>query len=277
MEALERVLAEKPEAQPAAPAPFEKFYAIELKNVSFSYGDRAAPAVRGITLSIRAGETVAFAGPSGSGKSTLIKLLVGLYKPASGVFRINGVPGGEIDYRAFRKRIGYVSQETQLFAGTVRENLLFVRPEAADRECVEALGQAAAFPILERGGRGLDTRIGEGGVKLSGGERQRLAIARALIRNPELLIFDEATSHLDSATERAITDTIKAIGRSRKNLTMVLVAHRLSTIRHAQCIYVLAKGRVAEKGNHAALLAEGRLYAALWREQVSEEPLGFNG
>ena len=180
---------------------------------------------------------------------------------------LNGTPGDRINYETYRSRIGYVSQETQLFAGTIRENLLFVRPGASDKECMTALEQAATLSIIERGEKGLDTKIGEGGIKISGGERQRLAIARALLRDPELIIFDEATSSLDSLTERAITDTIRSIATLRPNLMSVSVAHRLSTIAHADRIYVLAKGNIVEEGNHAELLEREGLYAALWKEQ----------
>jgi ATP-binding cassette subfamily B protein len=184
---------------------------------------------------------------------------------------VNGIDASQIDSDALRGRIGLVTQETQLFAGTIRDNLLFVNPKATDAECIEVLRQAAALPIIERGGKGLETKIGEGGIKISGGERQRLAIARALLRQPELMIFDEATSSLDSITERAITATIRMLTTAgttgaQRRMT-VLVAHRLSTIAHAQRIHVLAKGRVVETGTHDSLLGLNGLYAALWREQ----------
>ncbi|MEA2491932.1 MAG: ATP-binding cassette, subfamily bacterial, partial [Acidobacteriota bacterium] len=216
---------------------------------------------------IRAGETVAFVGPSGSGKTSLVKLLVGLYPPTEGRLAINGTDSREIDQDALRARLGLVTQDTQLFAGTIRDNLLFVQPDATDAQCIEVLRQAAALPIIERGGKGLDTKIGEGGIKISGGERQRLAIARALLRNPELMIFDEATSSLDSITERSITETIRELTIAGHRRMTVLVAHRLSTIAHAQRIHVLAKGRIVETGTHDSLLGTNGLYAALWREQ----------
>jgi ATP-binding cassette subfamily B protein len=200
----------------------------------------------------------------------LLKLLVGLYRPTSGKILLNGSSSDEIDFRTFRRRVGYVAQETQLFAGTIRENLLFVRPDATDAQCLVALDHAAAMPIVERGGKGLDTRIGESGIKISGGERQRLAIARALLRDPELVIFDEATSSLDSITEKSITETIRRIAELRPSLLTVLVAHRLSTVAHADRIYVLERGRLVEQGTHQELLAAGNLYAALWREQQGE-------
>ncbi len=267
MEQLREVFSAPIEKKPedaVDPGPIRE---IAFKNVSFTYGNVEQPALRHVTLSLSAGKTVAFVGPSGSGKSTLVKLLVGLYAPTAGAISWNGIDGKKVDYEKIRQRIGLVLQETQLFAGTVRENLLFVRPEATDAECWEALKLAAADSVFERTGMGLDTRIGEGGVKLSGGERQRLAIARALLRNPELIIFDEATSSLDSITEKAITGTIQRIEQSKQNLVTVLVAHRLSTVSHADTIYVLEKGKVIESGTHGELLKISGLYAALWREQ----------
>lgn len=267
MERLQEIFDMKMEERPANPAPIGPLEELRFKNVSFGYRENVEEALHGVTLPLRSGMTVAFVGPSGSGKSTFLKLLVGLYAPTKGTYTVNAADIQRIDLRAFRSRIGYVSQETQLFAGTIGENLRFVRPEASDKDCMETLRQAAVLPILKRGSEGLDTRIGEGGVKLSGGERQRLAIARALLRDPELLIFDEATSHLDSTTERAITETIRDIERTRPKLMTVLVAHRLSTVRHADMIYVLAKGRIIEEGRHDALVKAHGLYAALWREQ----------
>jgi ATP-binding cassette, subfamily B, bacterial len=196
-----------------------------------------------------------------------VKLLVGLYRPTGGRLTINGTDVADVDSAQLRSRIGLVTQDTQLFAGTIRDNLLFVNPSATDEQCIEVLRHAAALPIIERGGKGLDTKIGEGGIKISGGERQRLAIARALLRQPELMIFDEATSSLDSITERSITETIRALTSGTHRRMTVLVAHRLSTIAHAQRIHVLAKGHVVETGTHDSLLATNGLYAALWREQ----------
>jgi len=195
-----------------------------------------------------------------------------LYKPTNGKMLINNETDfTKIDFEKFRKRIGLVSQETQLFSGTIRENLLFVSPKASDKDCMEALGSAAVANILDRGEKGLDTKIGEGGMKLSGGERQRLAIARALLRNPNIIIFDEATSSLDSLTEQEITKTILEIEKTRPDLITILVAHRLSTIAHAEKIYVLEKGRIIEKGKHGELVTKAGLYAALWRQQASLE------
>jgi len=267
MEMLQGILSIKPEEKPANPVTLGPLESIVFDNVSFDYAEGQIPALKNVDLSIKNGESVAFAGYSGSGKTTLIKLIVGLYRPTKGAISMNGVDGARIDYDLFRRRIGYVSQETQLFAGTLRENLLFVNPSATDEDCLHALKSAAVMAIADRGGKGLDTRIGEGGIKISGGERQRLAIARALLRNPDLIIFDEATSSLDSITERSITDTIKDIAKSRPNLITVMVAHRLSTIAHADRIYVLQKGSIMEQGPHQKLLKNDGIYAALWKEQ----------
>ncbi len=267
LELLEQILKLPPQPKPAAPTELSALNTISFRGVGFHYESSRTPAVNNITFELARGQTVAFVGPSGSGKSTLVKLLVGLYQPTEGALLVNEVNVNRIDYESFRQRLGYVSQETQLFAGTIRENLLFVRPQATDAECLAALRQAEALSIIERGGQGLETKIGEGGIKISGGERQRLAIARALLRNPELIIFDEATSSLDSLTEQAITQTIRRIAQVRPNLMTVLVAHRLSTVAHANAIYVLEKGNLIEQGTHSQLVQAGGLYAALWRGQ----------
>ncbi len=267
LEKLEEILSIKPEEKPKHGAAIDSLESIAFKSVDFEYQSGSVPALKNINLEIRNGEKVAFVGYSGSGKSTLVKLLVGLYKPTKGKLLLNSIDSRTVDYDAFRRRIGYVSQETQLFAGTIRENLLFVNPSATDDDCWEALRSASVASIAERGGKGLETRIGEGGIKISGGERQRLAIARALLRNPELIIFDEATSSLDSITEKSITETIREIARSRPNLITVMIAHRLSTIAHADTIHVLQKGKIVEEGNHGELLRKDGIYAALWKEQ----------
>src|SRR5262249_45590164 len=152
------------------------------------------PALKGISFGVSRGETIAFVGPSGAGKTTLVKLLVGLYRPNQGHILYNGIPEDEVDIERLRERIGFVTQDAQLFSGTIRENLKFVRPDATDAECIDVVRQAAVETLLARAARGLDTLIGEGGVKVSGGEKQRLSIARALLRRPQLLVFDEATS-----------------------------------------------------------------------------------
>ncbi len=268
MEKLQEILAIPSEEKPAHPVSIDSLKTVEFKDVSFGYQSGALIALANMNLTIKSGETVAFAGYSGSGKTTLIKLLVGLYKPTKGTILLNGVNGDTVDYDALRRKIGYVSQDTQLFAGTLRDNLVFVMPDATDDDCWKALRSASVEAIAERGGLGLDTKIGEGGIKISGGERQRLAIARALLRDPELIIFDEATSSLDSITEKSITETIHQIAKSRPNLITVMVAHRLSTLARADRIYVMRKGGVVEQGSHAELLKDpDGLYSALWKEQ----------
>jgi ATP-binding cassette subfamily B protein len=215
------------------------------------------------------GETVAFVGPSGAGKTTLVKLLVGLYRPQAGRIYYNGTAQGEVGMEELRERIGFVTQDAQLFSGSIRENLRFVRPDATDEECLEVLRQASVDGLLRRADRGLDTVIGEGGVKISGGEKQRLSIARALLRRPQLLVFDEATSSLDSLTEEGISQTIRDVAASRDAITC-LIAHRLSTVLHAERIYVLERGSIVESGRHAELVENKGLYYAMWRQQVGE-------
>ncbi|MHB8801101.1 MAG: ABC transporter ATP-binding protein, partial [Thermoanaerobaculia bacterium] len=208
-------------------------------------------------------------GPSGSGKSSLVKLLVGLYAPTGGVITIDDVPTNELRYNRVRRQIGFVTQDPQLFSGTIRENLQLVKPDATDEEMLEALRQASAGPLLERSGEGLDTRLGESGLRVSGGERQRISIARALLRHPRLLIFDEATSALDSITEREITASVRELSGSRRHMVL-LIAHRLSTIAHADTIHVLERGRIVETGSHDELVEKRGLYYAMWRQQIGE-------
>lgn len=209
------------------------------------------------------GETIAFVGPSGAGKSTLVKLLVGLYRPQEGKIFYNGVDGDDLNFEELRTQIGFVTQDTQLFAGTIKENLIFVYPQATDEQVLEALHKASCDSLLQRAEKGIETVIGEGGLKLSGGEKQRLSIARALLRQPHLLIFDEATSALDSITEEEITNTIRSISKEKEQIT-VMIAHRLSTIMHADRIYVLEKGQIVETGSHNELIADKGLYYAMW-------------
>lgn len=270
-EKLEEILKMPPQEKPVSPISLASLNSLVFKRVSFKYHSADKPSVQDINLTIKGGETVAFVGPSGSGKTTLVKLLVGLYAPSEGKIFMNGEDSSGIDYDKLRKRIGFVSQETQLFAGTIRENLLFVNPKANDAECLDVLRLASITGILERSEQGLDTKIGEGGIKISGGERQRLAIARALLRNPDLIIFDEATSSLDSLTEKEITKTIQQIIIARPHLMVILIAHRLSTVTHADKIYVLEKGEIVEQGAHTSLLRKRGLYSALWREQSSSK------
>lgn len=245
---------------------------LEFSEVAFKHQTAQYRALDGISFDVKKGETIAFVGPSGAGKSTLVKLLVGLYRPQEGTIYYNGVDGNEMNFDEVRNQIGFVTQDTQLFAGTIRENLLFVYPDATQEDLLEALHKASCDNLLKRAEKGIDTMIGEGGLKLSGGEKQRLSIARALLRRPHLLIFDEATSALDSITEEEITNTIRNISLEKEQIT-VMIAHRLSTIMHAHRIYVLEKGQVVETGNHYELLAEKGLYYAMWRQQIGERKL----
>jgi len=257
------------EARPAEPLQLGELETLEFKEVVFRHQSSHQNAIDGLSFKIKKGETIAFVGPSGSGKSTLVKLLVGLYLPVEGHIYFNDLPSDGIRYNDMRRQIGFVTQETQLFFGTIRDNLLFVKPSATEEEMIEALHRASCDGLLSRSGRGLDTLLGEGGMKLSGGEKQRIAIARALLRHPRLLIFDEATSALDSLTEQAITETVRTISSQRDPMT-ILIAHRLSTILHADKIIVLEKGKVAEQGTHAELVEQKGLYYAMWRQQIGE-------
>lgn len=260
-----------PEPKATNPTPIGTVSELEFKNVSFFYhSSKDVAALSDISYRVARGETIAFVGPSGSGKTSLMKLLVGLYTPTSGTINYNDVAYDKIDKEELRTQIGFVTQDTQLFSGTIRENLLFVSPNATDKECMEALEKAQCQNLLERGGKGLDTVIGEGGVKVSGGEKQRLSIARALLRKPNLLIFDEATSALDTLTEQEISKTVQSIGETKEHIT-ILIAHRLSTIMHADRIYVLEKGFIAESGTHKNLIEQKGLYAAMWRQQIGEK------
>jgi ATP-binding cassette subfamily B protein len=255
--------------KPENPKPLSKIEQLTFNDISFKHLTGKSNALNHINFSVEKGETIAFVGPSGSGKTTLVKLLVGLYQPVEGEVFYNKISGREINLDQLREKIGFVTQDTQLFSGTIRENLQFVKPNASDEECLKVLRQAACYTLLARADKGLDSVIGEGGVKVSGGEKQRLSIARALLRNPDILVFDEATSSLDSITEEEITATIKDVSVLSEQIT-ILIAHRLSTIRHADRIYVLEKGQIIEQGKHEDLLADKGLYYAMWRQQVGE-------
>ncbi|HET6994873.1 MAG TPA: ABC transporter ATP-binding protein, partial [Chitinophagaceae bacterium] len=269
LENFETLMKKEPEKQAAEPKHLGQIQTLEFTHVAFKHRTAAHKAINDISFKVKTGETIAFVGPSGSGKTTLMKLLVGLYRPQEGKILYNGIDENNIDFDDLRNQIGFVTQDTQLFSGTIKENLLFVNPAANDQDVMDVLRKASCQSMLARAEKGLDTMIGEGGLKLSGGEKQRLSIARALLRRPKLLLFDEATSALDSLTEEEITDTIREISREGKQVT-ILIAHRLSTIMHADRIYVLEKGDVVETGNHESLLEEKGLYYAMWRQQIGE-------
>lgn len=270
---FEAILKIPKEPKPANPVPVGRLDLLAFDEVTFMHQSASLPAVSDISFSARRGETIAFVGPSGAGKTTLVKLLVGLYRPRTGHILYDGQPETDVDLEQLRERIGLVTQDTQLFSGTIRENLLFVRPNATDEECLAMLHRAACHSLLARADRGLDTVIGEGGVKVSGGERQRLSIARALLRQPHLLVFDEATSSLDSLTEEGIVETIREVAEARETIT-ILIAHRLSTVLHADRIYVLEMGRIVESGRHEELVDQKGLYYAMWRQQIGERRQG---
>ena len=265
-----KTIMDKPiEEKPLRPKALTKLDNFEFQNVTFKHLTAKYPALENINFKVNKGETIAFVGPSGSGKTTLVKLLVGLYQPLEGTIKYDGINGREIDLDNLREQIGFVTQDTQLFAGTIKENLLFVKPNATDEQILDVLQKASCHSLLNRADKGINTMIGEGGVKVSGGEKQRLSIARALLRKPSLLVFDEATSSLDSITEDEITQTIKGINNTHDMVT-ILIAHRLSTIMHANRIFVLEKGKIIEEGNHFDLLDSKGLYYAMWRQQVGE-------
>jgi ATP-binding cassette subfamily B protein len=266
---FEALMNKPTEQTPTNPTNIGAIEQLAFENVGFQHQTASFKAIDNINFVAKKGETVAFVGPSGAGKSTLVKLLVGLYNNQEGSILVNGTDTRNIDMNALRNQISFVTQDTQLFAGTIKENLAFVAPEATDEAMLEALTKASCTNILDKGGNGLATVIGEGGLKLSGGEKQRLSIARALLRHPHLLIFDEATSSLDSLTEESITDTIRELSTEREQIT-IMIAHRLSTIIHANRIYVLEKGKVIEEGTHQSLLEEKGLYYAMWRQQIGE-------
>jgi ATP-binding cassette subfamily B protein len=255
--------------KPLTPVPLQDLQRLTFRRVGFTHQSASSPALTDISFEVARGDTIAFVGPSGAGKTTLVKLLVGLYAPQSGDILYNGHPAATIDLDRLRERIGFVTQDAQLFSGSIRENLLFVNPAATDAECLDVMRQAACDSLLARADRGLDTVIGEGGVKVSGGEKQRLSIARALLRRPHLLVFDEATSSLDSLTEEEIGQTIRDVA-ARQDVITILIAHRLSTIMHADRIFVLERGIVVETGTHAELLGQKGLYYAMWRQQIGE-------
>ena len=238
--------------------------AIVLEDVTFKYGCRDQ-VLKNVNLRIPAGATVAIVGESGSGKSTLLKLLMRFYDPVQGRILVDGLDARDLQLSSWRSRIGLVSQEPFIFNGTMRDNIALGRPDATMADVVQAARSADLDRFIASLPDRYDTAIGERGANLSGGQRQRLAIARALLAKPEILIFDEATSHLDTATERAIQ---KSLQTTLVGKTAVLVAHRLSTVKDADLIYVLHAGQVVEQGTHEQLLAQRGRYASLWQTQT---------
>lgn len=272
---FEQIMQTPAEPKPVKAQQLGEINSLVFDDVSFRHRTAIHNALSHISFTVNRGETIAFVGPSGSGKSTLVKLLVGLYHPLQGHIRYNHIDSTAIEMDELRQQLGFVTQDTQLFSGSIKENLLFVKPNASEAEITDALNKASCRNLLVRSDNGIHTIIGEGGMKLSGGEKQRLSIARALLRNPRLLVFDEATSALDSLTEEEISNTIRTITSAREHIT-VLIAHRLSTIMHADRIFVLEQGEIIETGKHEELLSEKGLYYAMWRQQIGERKKNFS-
>jgi ATP-binding cassette subfamily B protein len=241
--------------------------AVRFEGVRFAYGDEGGEVLRGLDLDIPAGQTHAIVGATGAGKSTVVKLLLRLYEPTAGTITLDGHPLEDLTFASLRGATGFVAQEVFLFQGTVRENLTYGRPDATDDEVVAAATLAEAHDFICALPQGYDTVVGERGQKLSGGQRQRLTLARAILRDPAILVLDEATSAVDNETEAAIQ---RSLERASSDRTTIVIAHRLSTVRHADRIHVLEGGRVIEAGTHEELLAHAGLYAALWRVQTGE-------
>jgi ATP-binding cassette subfamily B protein len=238
---------------------------LSFEHVSFAYG--SVPTLSDIQLQIPAGSSVAFVGSTGSGKSSLVKLILRFYEPQNGTIRLDGAPIGELALQDLRRVIGYVAQDSFLADASIAENIAYGLPDPG-REAIKAAAMAAeAHEFIESLPHGYDTQVGERGQKLSGGQRQRIALARAIVRNPRILILDEATSAVDNETEAAIQRSLEKLVVGR---TSLIIAHRLSTVRHADVIYVIEAGRIVEAGTHDQLVANGRQYAALWRIQTGE-------
>jgi ATP-binding cassette subfamily B protein len=239
---------------------------VRLENVSFGYGD-GVDILKGISMTIPSGETHAIVGATGAGKSTIIRLLLRFYDARSGIVSIDNQDVKTLSYSSLRNCMGYVSQDVFLFHGTVRENIAYGRPDATPDEIEDAAQSAEAHDFILELPQGYDTVVGERGQKLSGGQRQRLSLARAILRDPAILVLDEATSAVDNETEAAIQRSLANVTKGR---TSIVIAHRLSTVRDADRIWVLEAGHVTESGNHEQLLRNNGLYAALWRVQTGE-------
>jgi subfamily B ATP-binding cassette protein MsbA len=237
---------------------------LEFSGVKFWYEGSEEPALHNINLTINVGEVVAFVGASGSGKTTLVSLVPRFYRPTEGALKIDGEDIRLVDRSSLRRQIGIVSQETVLFDDTIRNNIAYGRPNATEDAIIDAARAAFAWEFIERLPQGLDTFVGENGLRLSGGQRQRLAIARAILRDPPILILDEATSSLDSESEKLVQ---KALANLVKARTTLVIAHRLSTVQHADRIVVMNRGKIEEMGTHAELFQQGGLYTRLYQTQ----------
>ena len=238
--------------------------ALNFNSITFAYNQRE-PVIKNLSLDIRAGQTIAIVGATGSGKSTLVKLLLRLYEIQSGSITLDDLDIKDIVLWDLRRAVGLVSQDVFLFHGTVRENISYGSPDATIRQIKEAAQIAEAAQFISELPQGYDTIVGERGQKLSGGQKQRIAIARAILKNPPILVLDEATSAVDNETEAAIARSLEKITQNR---TTIAIAHRLSTIRHSDCIYVMDYGQLIEQGTHEELLAKNGVYAGLWQVQT---------
>jgi subfamily B ATP-binding cassette protein MsbA len=249
---------------------------IEFSNVSFTYEGAQASSLNNVNLTVTVGEVVALVGASGSGKTTLVSLVPRFYRPTQGTVTIDGIDIRSVDRSSLRRQIGIVSQETVLFDDLIRNNIAYGRPDATEEQIIEAARAAYAWEFIERLPNGLDTFVGENGLKLSGGQRQRIAIARAILRDPPILILDEATSALDSESEKLVQQALANLMKAR---TTLVIAHRLSTVQHADRLVVMNRGCIEEIGTHAELLKKGGLYTRLYQTQfqhISLEPLPAN-
>jgi len=250
---------------PTVTSPITRASAIQFDDVEFVYPGSTLPVLRGVTFAVPRGRRTALVGPSGAGKSTVLALIERFYDPTGGVVRFDGVDVRDIDRRDLRARIGYVEQDAPVLAGTIRDNLLLGRADATDAECADVLRRVNLGEVLDRDPAGLDAQVGEDGIMLSGGERQRLAIARALLAAPPLLLLDEATASLDGANERLLREALDAVAADR---TLLVIAHRLATVVDSDQIIVLDHGRVVGTGTHEELVASTPLYRDLARHQL---------
>jgi len=249
---------------------------LEFSNVSFTYEEAKDSSLNNVNLTVTVGEVVALVGASGSGKTTLVSLVPRFYRPTQGTVTIDGIDIRSVDRSSLRRQIGIVSQETVLFDDLIRNNIAYGRPDSTEEQIIEAARAAYAWEFIERLPNGLDTFVGENGLKLSGGQRQRLAIARAILRDPPILILDEATSALDSESEKLVQQALANLMKAR---TTLVIAHRLSTVQHADRLVVMNRGRIEEIGTHAELLKKGGLYTRLYQTQFQPthlEPLPAN-